>query len=442
VDDSLRRNLFAAARLLRRAHALPAEDPFGPAHQALRELETARTPEARAAVLDRLNQQVKTVMAALEAAVPVVAAYNAPNDDGREIDVCWRPVPGATSFVVRRLNLEDPQAEWETMGETGRTTYSYADKERIRAGRPFQYRVIAELKPADPNAPPEKIELGTTARVRATSEWINMTLAWFFLFMLILCGAVIYFIERAKRGAKLKIRKIAGLDAVDEAVGRATEMGRSIVFVLGIGGLSEIQTLAGLTILGRVAATAAEHDAAIQVPTIDPLVMTAARETIHAAYNNAGRPDSYDDKMSYYVTGDQFAYVASVTGTMMRERPAACFYMGSFYAESLILAESANVIGSIQIAGTAQPAQLPFFVAACDYVLIGEELFAASAYLSGEPQQLGSLKGQDVGKAIVMVVMVIGLILTSAVALWPLANTWVGDLLEFLRSDVLSVSIQ
>ena len=53
---------------------------------------------------------------------------------------------------------------------------------------------------------------------------------------------------------------------------------------------------------------------------------------------------------------------------------------------------------------------LPFFVAACDYTLIGEELFAASAYLSKEPRQLGSLKGQDVGKAIILFFLAVGII--------------------------------
>jgi len=87
--------------------------------------------------------------------------------------------------------------------------------------------------------------------------------------------------------------------------------------------------------------------------------------------------------------------------------------MGAFYAESLILAETGNSIGAIQIAGTAMPAQLPFFVAACDYTLIGEELFAASAYLSKEPKLLGSLKGQDLGKAIILLAILVGIVMTS-----------------------------
>ena len=98
---------------------------------------------------------------------------------------------------------------------------------------------------------------------------------------------------------------------------------------------------------------------------------------------------------------------------MVREEPAANFYIGKFYGESLILAETGYATGSIQIAGTSEPNQLPFFVAACDYTLIGEELFAASAYLSRDPLQVGSLRGQDVGKAIVMVMLVLGSILIS-----------------------------
>ncbi|MBN4057180.1 hypothetical protein JYU19_02615, partial [bacterium AH-315-J21] len=86
-------------------------------------------------------------------------------------------------------------------------------------------------------------------------------------------------------------------------------------------------------------------------------------------------------------------------------------FMGAFFAESLILAETGNEVGAIQIAGTAMPSQLPFFVAACDYTLLGEELFAASAYLSREPRQLGSLKGQDVGKGLFLVAMLIGLVI-------------------------------
>ena len=98
----------------------------------------------------------------------------------------------------------------------------------------------------------------------------------------------------------------------------------------------------------------------------------------------------------------------------MREKPAACIYMGKFYAESLILAETGNSIGAIQIAGTASQAQIPFFVTACDYTLIGEEFFAASAYLSEKPELVGGVKGQDMIKLTIITVLIIGLFLRLA----------------------------
>lgn len=241
-------------------------------------------------------------------------------------------------------------------------------------------------------------------------EWLNLGRTYLFIVALVLTVAIVYFIESAKKGKKLFVRKIAGLEAVDDAIGRATEMGRPILFIPGIHDMDDVQTLAAITILGKVAQQVADYDTQIRMPVSRSLVMTAARETIKTAYQTAGRPDAYNDDMVNYVTDEQFGYVAAVDGVMVREKPATIFLLGAFFAESLILAETGNSIGAIQIAGTARPAQLPFFIAACDFTLIGEELFAASAYLSGEPKMLGSLKGQDVGKGIAMAAIVIGVL--------------------------------
>ncbi len=93
---------------------------------------------------------------------------------------------------------------------------------------------------------------------------------------------------------------------------------------------------------------------------------------------------------------------------MLRQKPAANFFMGYYYAESLLLTETGASTGAIQIAGTDADHQLPFFVTACDYTLIGEELYAASAYLSREPVQVGTLRAQDLGKAVILAVLAIG----------------------------------
>ncbi|NQU67508.1 MAG: hypothetical protein HQ510_06160 [Candidatus Marinimicrobia bacterium] len=228
-----------------------------------------------------------------------------------------------------------------------------------------------------------------------------------FVAIILVSLTILYYTDRAKRGEEIYLRPIAGLTALEEAVGRATEMGKSVLFVPGIMDMDQVETVSGLIILGYVAEMTAQYEAGLNVPVSKSIVMEAARETCKESYLKQGRPDQYYDDMVHYLTDDQFAYAAGVNGIMLREKPAACFYQGKFYAESLILAETGNSIGAIQIAGTGSPSQIPFFVTACDYTLIGEEFFTASAYLSKRPELLGSIKGQDIVKLLVMICMVI-----------------------------------
>jgi len=218
---------------------------------------------------------------------------------------------------------------------------------------------------------------------------------------------IYYYIDRASSGEDIYLRKIPGLKALEEAVGRATEMGKSVLFVPGIMDLDQVETITGLNLLGHVAEHTAKYETSLNVPVSKSIVMEAGRDICKESYLKAGRPDLYSDDMVHYISDEQFAYAAGVNGIMEREKPAACFYLGKFYAESLILAETGNSIGAIQIAGTGSPSQIPFFVTACDYTLIGEEFFTASAYLSNKPELVGSIKGQDIVKLLVMIAMVL-----------------------------------
>ena len=228
-----------------------------------------------------------------------------------------------------------------------------------------------------------------------------------------LSATLLYYIRAAERGEEFYLRPIPALKAVEEAVGRSTEMGRPILYVPGIQDMDQVETVAGVVVLGHVAKMTARYDTSLNVPVSRSIVMKAAREACKEAYMVEGRPDMFNEDMVHYMTDDQFAYAAGVNGIMLREKPAACMYMGKFYAESLILAETGNSIGAIQIAGTASQAQIPFFVTACDYTLIGEEFFAASAYLSKKPELIGGVKGQDMIKLVVISVIVLAALIMT-----------------------------
>ncbi len=236
-----------------------------------------------------------------------------------------------------------------------------------------------------------------------------------FLIELLFCTAILMMISRARKGIKIpQLYQVPGLDAIDEAIGRATEMGRPVHFSPGIGSVDNAQTLAGLSILSYVARQCARYETDLIATNRQTVVYPIAEEIVKQAFAQEGKLADYKIENVRFISQDQWAYASGVTGIMHREKPAANFLLGAFWAESLLFAEIGATTGAMQVAGTARTGQIPFFVVACDYCLIGEELFAASAYLTKEPILVGSLIVQDWGKMFAAICIVIGVLLESA----------------------------
>ncbi|MBT3342558.1 MAG: hypothetical protein HN712_17350 [Gemmatimonadetes bacterium] len=365
-------------------------------------------------------------------APPTAAAFDTPNDAGRSITVTWPRVEGATetTYLVYvaaseegpyRLATEmagDGAVLSDNPGAYGRgeeqdathfveiSDFAIDDgRDSLESDLTYFVRVAARTDGAEAR--------GAITSAMAEANLINWAKLNNFLIGTALSIIIMLSIWLA-RHKDLYIRRIAGLEAIDEALGRATEMGKAVFFVHGLREMDKISTIAAVNILGRIARKTAEYDTLLKVTSYDPVVMSVSQETVKEAYLEMGRPDAYNEDNIFVAGTDQFSYAAAVEGMMVREKPAAHIMMGYFYAESLLLAETGAMTGAIQIAGTDAFTQLPFFVTTCDYTLMGEELYAASAYLSREPRLLGSLKGQDIGKAFLIVALVLGTILATA----------------------------
>jgi hypothetical protein len=187
-----------------------------------------------------------------------------------------------------------------------------------------------------------------------------------------------------------------------------------------------------MAILSHVVRRAARFGTRVIVPNIDPLLYTVSEEVAKDAYAAEGVPEQFNSEDIRYLSDSQFAWAAGVVGIMHREKVATALYFGYFAAESLILAENGQMAGAIQIAGTPATTQIPFFLASCDYTIIGDEYFAASAYLSREPTLLGSLVGQDYGKLLIIGIIVLG---AAAVTLAAISPTFPG--LDWLQDTFL-----
>ncbi|MDI9528388.1 MAG: hypothetical protein QM233_00490 [Candidatus Cloacimonadota bacterium] len=244
-------------------------------------------------------------------------------------------------------------------------------------------------------------------------NWFDNTKWATLIASFVMLALVVYTVSISRR-KELYIRPIAGLAELDNAVGRATEMGRPVMFVPGWGTLGDVCTISAMMILNQIAKKTAEYDIRLISPHVDYFVVPLAQEMVQTAYSEMGRPDAYNQNDIFFVSDTQFAFCAAVNGITVRERVATIFYMGYFYAEALLMTETGNQSGAIQIAATDAITQIPFFITTCDYTLIGEEFYAASAYLSRDPSLVSMLKAQDYFKLIIVVCVIIGVVLSTA----------------------------
>jgi len=337
-------------------------------------------------------------------------AIDTPNDAGRSITLSWQKSAddgaGKNNVVAYKiLRATHPGIGFAIIDSVAKGTEFYTDKS-VEDGIDYYYVVQA----SDGTNLSTPIKVGP---VRSKGQWFH-TGRINVLIVYILCIILVsIFIMQGKRGKEIPIRPIAGLEAIDEAIGRATEMGKPVLYSPGISNIDIVATIASMNILGLVAKRVAEYGTPLIVPCRYPIVMTVAQEVVKESYLSAGHPESYNEDDILYVTESQFGYAAGVDGIIVREKPAANLFLGRFAAESLILAETGSSIGAIQIAGTDSSIQLAFFIVACDYTLIGEELYAASGYLTKSSEILGSIKGQDWLKIIIVGLIILGAIFAT-----------------------------
>jgi len=370
-----------------------------------------------------------------------VRVFDTPNDGGESLTVQWAPMPWdgpdiryqvlvgeasitdpqkltvVSEFLSNSKYVKDVKTAWWT--RTAEKTWHQAMVKsakglEIKDDQP--YAIAVATIQADQRLFSE-VQVATPA-----ANWFNWNQLNNLVIGLSFGGLVFFAISYAKRH-EIFLRRIPGLDAVDEAIGRATELGKPILYLTGAHDLHDPSTIAAAVILGKVAKRAALYETELMVPHREPITMAVCQEITKQAYLEAGKPDLFKEDANFFITSDQFSYTAAVDGIMLRKKPAANFFMGHYFAESLLLTETGASTGAIQIAGTDADHQLPFFVTTCDYTLIGEELYAASAYLSKESVQIGTLRGQDIGKAVILTALAVGTVLATVGvvtgAQWP-----------------------
>ena len=284
-----------------------------------------------------------------------VRAFDTPSDGGGSLTVIWSPAPydsaatryqillseGTTvadlaamkvvaEFPANQHYVRESKWPWWTRPTTGDQHQFMLRNGRgveLKDGTIYSITVAAVLSD----------DRGIAQPVQATPQpnWMNWNQINNLLLALLFGGIVFYAISTARK-REIFLRRIPGLDAVDEAIGRATELGKPILYLTGAHDMSDPSTIAAAVILGRVAKRTAAYETQLLVPHRDPITMAVCQEITKQAYLEAGKPDLYKDDSNFFITSDQFSYTAAVDGIMLRKKPAANFFMGAYFAEALL----------------------------------------------------------------------------------------------------------
>ncbi|MCK4787204.1 MAG: hypothetical protein KAV87_25820 [Desulfobacteraceae bacterium] len=216
-----------------------------------------------------------------------------------------------------------------------------------------------------------------------------------------------------KQGRTWEIRQLEALEAIYDGIGRAAETGRPILMLPGISNLGNPQTLAGLTLFGEISQRSAEIGVEAIASASNTAVITATEAIVRGAYTAAGKPEMYaPGKYVRWFGGDQFAYAVGSAGQIMATKPSVILYAGYFLFDVIVSGDTGSRVDAIQIGGTLGSMEMISMM--CDYIFIGEELYAASAAITQDKMSMATIAGQDWVKLLAVGLMVLGVLAKMA----------------------------
>jgi hypothetical protein len=234
--------------------------------------------------------------------------------------------------------------------------------------------------------------------------------------LFILIALIAYYYMTSKK--HVEVRRVPALDAIDEGIGRAAEMGKPVIHSIGncSAGMS-YWTVAAISILRYTASKCAELGIPLYVPlgghdnSYTP--MEVARDIVKTEYDLCGKPDEFKlDNMPFF-SGRQFPWASGYVGMLMRLKPATNIMLGDVQATAMYISEVGHEVGALQISGATYIANISVLATSSDYLAIGEDILAAGAYLSKDPNQIASIRTEDIFKIVLLVAMVAGSILLT-----------------------------
>jgi len=231
------------------------------------------------------------------------------------------------------------------------------------------------------------------------------------LFVVLFIILMVVFALMGRRRPSAVFRDIPAFQKLWRAVGLAVEAGTRLHLTLGRGNLSGIQggsVFIGLSILDRIARTASISDRPPIATSGDGVLGVLSQDTLYNSFKAVGQGSQYAASLGRISGLTPFAYAAGTLPVIYDEHVSTTIISGHFGSEVALITDASERAGATTLAGSDDLSAQAVLYAAAQEPLIGEELYAAGAYLKSGLLHNASLRAQDVLRWVIMLAILLG----------------------------------
>ncbi len=229
---------------------------------------------------------------------------------------------------------------------------------------------------------------------------------------IVLFAAALLLVLALPKGRRTpRLRVIPALRRLYRLIGLSVEDGTRLLLSLGPGDLitkNGAPALAGFALLRHLTTRTSLSDRPPVAVAGDAALALLAQDTMEASYRTAGAAEFYQPTSGRVAGLTPFSSIAGTMPIVRDENVSTAVLMGHFGVEAALLADAAERGNSLLVGSSDDLAAQAALYASATEALIGEELFAADAYLEGSPARVASLTVQDVLRWLIIAAILVG----------------------------------
>lgn len=237
-----------------------------------------------------------------------------------------------------------------------------------------------------------------------------------FIFTLVFCGLIVYFVRLESNRSSRFLREIPAFWRIKRGIGLAVEAGQRIHLALGSGGVSAFKGgsgLIGLSLLERLARAASISDRPPVATSGEASLTFLSQDSLKSVYRLMNAESQFDPQAGQLTGLTPFSYAAGSIAVSSDPHVSVNLFAGHYGSEVGLMLDAAERKDTLTLGGSDDLQAQAVMYASSVEPLIGEELYAAGAYLQVNPYHTASVRAQDVMRWILVAGILAGSLLKA-----------------------------